>query len=356
MIDKVLHWHFRSLKTRVTILALAIFLISIWALAFYVSRMLREDMQRMLSDQQFSTASFIAAEVNEELGNRVKGLESVARRVTSAMLGNTLALQKFLEDRPVLQNMFSGGLIAVGLDGIAIADVPLATGRIGVNYADGDHVAAALKEGKSTIGRPTIGKKLLIPMFSIAVPIRDTQGKVLGALIGVTDLSKPSFLDKISGNHYGKTGGYLLIAPQYRLIVTATDKSRIMTPLSAPGVNPEMDRFVQGYEGSAVYVNSVGVEILNSVKGVPVADWYLAVNLPTEEAFAPIRSMQQRMLLVTIFLTLLAGLLTWWMLRRQLSPMVSATRALATLSHSSQLQQPLQTARTTIHCETLHAA
>ena len=111
------------------------------------------------------------------------------------MLANTLALQKFLEDQPVLRNMFSGGLIAVGLDGTAIADVLLAAKRIGTNYADADHVAAALKEGNSTIGRPIIGKKLRTPMFSIAVPIRDAQGKVIGALIGVTDLSKPSFLD-----------------------------------------------------------------------------------------------------------------------------------------------------------------
>ena len=62
-----LHWHFRSLKTRVTIFAVAIFVISIWVLAFSVSRMLREDIQRLLSDQQFSTASCIAMEINEEL-------------------------------------------------------------------------------------------------------------------------------------------------------------------------------------------------------------------------------------------------------------------------------------------------
>lgn len=50
--------------------------------------------------------------------------------------------------------------------------------------------------------------------------------------------------------------------------------------------------------------------------------------------------MQRRMLLATLILTLLAGLLVWWTLRRQLAPVVSAVGALAKLSESSQPQQP----------------
>jgi membrane protein implicated in regulation of membrane protease activity len=38
----------RSLKTRVTLFTLAIFVISIWLLAFYASKMLRKDMERLL--------------------------------------------------------------------------------------------------------------------------------------------------------------------------------------------------------------------------------------------------------------------------------------------------------------------
>ncbi len=138
--------------------------------------------------------------------------------------------------------------------------------------------------------------------------------------------------------------GYLLIAPQYRQVVTATDKSRIMEVLPAPGINPLIDRFIQGYEGSAIIVNPLGVEVLASDKSVPVAGWIMSAILPTEEAFAPIRDMQQRMLLSTISLTLLAGGLTWWMLRRQLSPMLAAARTLATLSDSNQPSQPLRIA------------
>jgi hemerythrin-like metal-binding protein/PAS domain S-box-containing protein len=51
--------------------------------------------------------------------------------------------------------------------------------------------------------------------------------------------------------------------------------------------------------------------------------------------------MQQRMLLAAIFLTLLAGGLTWWMLRRQLAPMLEAARILARLPAAGVRSQPL---------------
>jgi hypothetical protein len=68
----------------------------------------------------------------------------------------------------------------------------------------------------------------------------------------------------------------------------------------------------------------MGVEVLASARRIPVANWLIVSALPTEEAFAPIGEMQQRMLLATILLTLLAAGLTWWMLRRQLSPVIAA--------------------------------
>ncbi|MCX7164699.1 MAG: PAS domain S-box protein, partial [Rhodocyclales bacterium] len=330
----------RSLKTRVTLFTLAIFLISIWALALYASRILREDMQSMLGVQQFSVVSVLAADVNQELGERVRVLEKVAAQVRPAMLGNPATLQAFLEERLILQEPFNAGVSAIGPDGTAIAEVPLSVGRIGINLMDRDHIVGALK-GRATIGRPVMGRKLPAPIVAIAVPIRDARGNVIGALNGVTDLGRPNFLDKLTQGRSGKAGGYFVVLPQYRLIVTATDKSRIMTELPAAGVIPTLDRFLQGYEGSAVYTNPFGVEVLGSAKQIPVSGWIMGATLPTAEVFAPIHDTQQRMLLATIFVTLLAGALTWWMLRRQLAPMLATAKTLAILSDSKHPPQSL---------------
>jgi hypothetical protein len=161
-------FQWRSLKTRVTLFTLAIFVTGIWALAFYASQMLREDMQRLLGEQQFSTASFIAAGINEQLDDRLTALEKVAATISPTLLDNTAALQTALEQRPNFQALFNGGTFATRTDGIVTASIPISAERLGVNVMDRDYIAAALKEGKATIGRPVIGKKLQIPVTKIA--------------------------------------------------------------------------------------------------------------------------------------------------------------------------------------------
>ncbi len=42
-----------SLKTRITLTTLLIFVLGIWSLVFYASRMLRVDMEKLLGEQQF---------------------------------------------------------------------------------------------------------------------------------------------------------------------------------------------------------------------------------------------------------------------------------------------------------------
>jgi PAS domain S-box-containing protein len=329
-----------SLKTRLTLFTLAVFLIGIWSLALYASRILREDMQSQLGEQQFATVSLAAAQVNSELNERLKALEKIASEITPAMLSNAARLQTFIEQRPILQLMFNGGIRAAGADAKILASVPFSDERVSTSYQDRDYMIGALKEGKSTIGRPVLGRVLKAPAIGMAVPIRDGKTRVIGALIGSVNLGKPNFLDRVTESRLSKTGGYLVIAPQHQLIVTATDKSHIMQATPAPGVNKMHDKYMQGFEGHGIAVNSRGIEELSAAKGIPAAGWFIVTTLPTDEAFALITAMRQRILLATGLITLLAGALVWWMtawmLRRQFSPMIAATRTLATLSDTSQ--------------------
>jgi signal transduction histidine kinase len=343
MTSSVFQW--RSLKAGVTLLTLGILVLSIWALAFYTSRMLQGDMQQQLGEQQLSTATLAAQGVNEELKARINTLEKYAQgRIVPSMLGDAAALQERLEGSPAILSMFNAGIFVTGVDGVAIASVPAAARRAGTNYMDRDFIAAAIREGRSSIGKPVMSKHMLSPVLAIAAPIRDAQGKVIGVLAGVTDLAQSNFLDKITQSRYGKSGGYLLIAPQHNLFVTATDKSRIMQPLPAPGINAMHDRYMQGYEGFGVGTSSRGESELSAARGIPVAGWFVVATLPTREAFAPIDAMTQRILLSTFVFSLVAGALTWWLISRMLqqrfAPMLAASRTLSVLA---EVNQPIQT-------------
>ena len=330
-----------SLKARVTLFTLAIFVISIWGVALIANQTLKSDLQQLLGKQQYSTASLMAADIDRHLAERLKALETVAGQVTPAMLASTKPLQGLLDSQPILQNYFNGGVIVYRPDGTAIADSLPESGRIGVNYRDIDTVAAALREGKSGIGKLVPGKKLKAPEFDITIPIRDTGGNIIGAIAGDINLALPNFLDSIADYTDTKSGNYLVVSQNLRQIIAASDKNRVMEPPPAPGLIPLIDRFIDGFEGSGVLVNPIGVEVLQSARGVSLADWYVAVQLPVSELYAPIAELQHHLLLAALFLSLLSGGLTWWMLKGQLSPMVEVAKVLADRRSDQQPLQPL---------------
>jgi len=323
-----------SIKIRVTLLTLAIFIIGIWYLSYYVSIKLQQDMTKQIGEQQLSSTALLANQISNDLLERQTTLEKLAEKIGEIGLDNPTQIQSFLDDRFVIKRDYNAGAYVANFDGATIATVPHTIKRIGINFRDRSHITAALDKGKSTISQILPGKAVPNPIFSIAVPIRDRQGKVTGVLAGVIDLKQPNFLDKIARSRYGKSGYYLLEDQKTRVIITSSDKRRILQPQASPGVNWLVDRHLQGYEESGIVKNAAGVEVLASAKRVPIANWVMVAAIPTSEAFAPIKDLQSRIMLSATLMTLILGSLVWLLLWRELSPVFSTIKKLADLSVS----------------------
>ena len=330
----------RSLKVRVTLTTICILVIAIWSLAFYAGKAMRNDMQRQLGDQQQATVKLVTATVNSEFRVRMDAIHKVALSMDAGMVNDPAALQKLIEQRPLLQVLFNAGVFVTRSDGVAICEFPL-IGRIGLNYMDRDHVALALTQGKASVGKPIIGKRVQAASFAITAPFFDKHGKVIGAISGATDLSKPNFLDDLNQSRYGLSGGYLVVDPKGKQFVIATDNNRslAMQPTPPTGINAVFDQRMDGFDEPAINTNSMGIEVLTSSARIPLAGWFVIASLPTEEAFAPIRNMLERTAIATLLLTLVAGALAWWILKRQLSPMSQAIQTLTALSLSDSAPQ-----------------
>ena len=336
----------KSLRTRITLLVLVVVLAGIWGLTSYFSDSLREDYLHLLGEQQLSTSTYVAREIDHELGDRLRALTRVAKIVTPEVMTDAGAARAILENRLLVNELFNGGVLLIRPDGIAIAESGVAAGRVGVSYMKVETVAVALREGRATIGQPLIGEKLAQPVFGITVPVRDAHGRVIGALAGITDLSQPNFLDGIVSISYAKDKGYmLLVAPRQRLIITSSDRRRVMETVSGPGVNPGIDRYIDGAEGYSILANPSGVEMLAAVKRIPSAGWYVAMLLPTAEVIAPIAAVTLRMHLAAVVLSLLACGLVWWIVRIQLAPVQTAARLLESWSEQEELPPALPVAR-----------
>ena len=336
---------FGSFKTRATLLSLFFFSVGIWSLDYYSGRILQEELQQQLGDQQFSTAAIVVAAIDEEFSFRLRSLEKVAASIPAASMIRFTELQQLLESRPLLQLLFDGGYFAVTKDGTARASFPASMNVVGTRFLDRDFIQAALQDGKSTIGKPVAGNTEPFQAIYLCAPILDAQGSIVGALAGIIDLSRSGFIDRITGQYYGKSGNFIIFDPRLRLIVKAGDRELTLAPFSAAGARMPLQSLAELQEGYSLIPDRRGERLLVSVKQIPVTGWSLAITLPAAEAFAPIAKMKRNMHSTALLLTLLTGFLIWWMLKRQLSPLHDAVTTLGSLSESDQPLVPLPVPR-----------
>lgn len=330
-----------SLKTRVTLSTMAIFLVSLWSLFLFASHELVNDMVSVVSAQQFSAVSLLGSQVNHELTDRLNRLEVAAQHISAELLAQPAALQDQLNQRLLLRGQFNAGVLALDTVGMVIAELPLGQRQLSGGLMDLHSVNIALQQNRANIGRAFIDGQSQAPMLGMSAPVHDAKGQVIGVLTGLTNLSQPDFLRAIRDNTYGKTGGYLLVDPQERRVILASDKRRIMEKLPAPDQNPMLDRFLAGYQGTQVMVNPQGVEILASDTVLPINGWIISAVMPTDEAFAPARLTQRHVFYLTLLLTLLAGGLTWWGMRGQLAPLLDTVQTLGKRGQNLDALQPL---------------
>ena len=335
-----------SLKTRVISTVILIFLIAMIALTTFARKNIREDILALASHQIVSTATIGAAQLNQDFEDRLYGLAGAAKMITQPMINNPALLAAEMNHRPLLSLLFSEGLYTVMPNGTTITG----QGHSTQAFVDQASIHAVLSgQTSSIIGPPTRNTHHQAPIFLMVTAIKNQQGQVIGALVGATNLAKANFISKATDEPYGNTGGFLLIDPKHRLIISATDKSRIMEPSPPPGRIAAFDKLLAGYEGAIVFTNPKGVEVLESAKIIPSTGWQFIVALPTSEIFTPIRALNNLRFIITGTLTLiLMSALSWWCLRQLFVPMTTAAQ---TLSHWSAHPETMAEKNLTVHRE-----
>ena len=339
-----------SLRARISLFMLGIVLASLWGLTLFASASLQQDMQELIVQQQASTARLIAEDVDDAVAQRLAALQVIAQRAPAQAVQGTAAAQAFLASSgPLAEGLFNGGITLVSAQGVVVGDTLPGSGRLGGRVAQDAAVAQALGQGRSAVGLPGVGHVLQTPQLAMAVPVQSAAGATLGAVVGTVQLQLPSFLDPIRHGQYGPGGDYLLVERAQRTIVAASSAQRVLQTLSAPGEVGAIDRFISGAQVAGIFVNNQGVEVQAAVHPVPSAQWLVVVSLPTQRAFAPVRAQQQRLWVAATLLSVLALVLTRWMMARQMAPALGAidqlTQRLEQV-HNDAAPGPLESGRT----------
>ena len=266
-----LSWH--SLKLRLPLLIVVLFLGGLWALAGFANYQLRHDMRHQIERQQRSVAALAAQALEHTLQERQAILLRVARHFAPVLEHAPEQLNRPATDfralrQPfgevlstpdstqlglvVLQQLFNGGTFVTNAQGLALTSFPPHILRTGNDYGGESFIQAALA-GRSVVSAPFI--ETGTPVVVLAVPIWGSSGQPIGVLAGVLDLSRPNFLSHIEQQAYGEQGTFFIADVATQTVLAANQPQRVMERLPPLGSNPLVDALAQGQFAQLEYEN-----------------------------------------------------------------------------------------------------
>ncbi|OQS35548.1 GGDEF domain-containing protein [Chromobacterium haemolyticum] len=286
-----------SIVTRLLLLALGIVVTGTVARYYAVSQFLREDLSKVVQNQQMALASYVARDVDFKIQQRQALLRRLAAELPLDLLQRPAELQAWLRLHCDFQCPFSQGLYVVTPDGRAVADYPQMPGRAGRNFSDRDYIRIALSSppnlDRIAIGRPVVGRVSKKPVLPMAAALPWRHGQPQGALAGVTALAAPGFLDLLLASRIGgPNSGFLLISPQDQMFIASSQPDMVLKPTPPTGINPLHDRAMAGFRGVGITVNAQGDEEVSAIASVPSTGWFVVARLPSSEAFATVDRVQ----------------------------------------------------------------
>ena len=327
-------FEFASLKSRVLLLVTVAIVIGIWTLATDVTTKLKRDLEKNLSDHLTQMVGYVADDFDEGVRIRRDTLVELAAALGGDDLAHPQRTRDVLDRHGVSNLLFPTGVFVVDRRGRIVADAgAVIPGRLGRSVADRDYFYDVLRSGRPIIGRPILGRVTRAPTVVIGAPLLDVDGTVGGILAASIEIMNNGMFGEIEKLAYGNGGYSILFSPRERIIVAATDKSRIFSPLPAPGVVPLLDRRIdEGFEGAGITVNSAGVEVLTANRRMKSTGWILVTAVPTEEAFATLATLRSHVYAVALAITAGVALLLWFGLRRQLRPLEDIGQTMRNMS------------------------
>lgn len=328
-----------SIKAKVTLTALitvTLLMVAVSSVLFYYFHtMLRENIFR----QQFMLVSEIAEQLNGRVELARHQLSLAATEIDSRVLADHRKVEQFFSHASPASMIFDAGFLLIGTDGRVKAENTGFPEMAGADLNSRDYVSSPLKTGKPFISAPfRLGEPSISPMIAMAVPVRDNSDRIICLLVGYHTLGSEQFLTSLSSQRIGDSGYLFLL--QGRTILMHQDSARIMQTMPE-GLNPGVDKAVQGVEGSMENVNSKGQHVLSSFKRVGETGWVLAANTPYDEAFKPLTRLAYNASIISLFGLLVSLGVVWLVTRRLTQPILRLITHLDGATSSRDAWQPL---------------
>ncbi len=315
-----------TLKTKVTLFFPLVITIALACLLFLIHSLLQSYIKDSISRQQYQILSILADDIDQNVSAHHKTLQTIAGRVTKAMADNPEQALAYLLSQNEHLTDFDNGMYLFDHKGRIVADTAQGLDRAGKDYSFREYVKQTIETKKQFLSDPfESAQQHHHPVITFTAPIFGKDGSLLAILGGSVDLTRSTFVEKLSRVKLTK-GGYVYLYNKDRMLISHPDKSRIMKRDVPLGVNPLFDRAIEGFEGTDETVTSRGLRTLSSFKHLKTKNWIIAANYPVVEAYAPIYKLKVAFLIALPLLSLATFLFMRRYLLRFTEPIVRFTR------------------------------
>jgi len=330
------------LRVKLMLVALVVACGGVWGFAFFALSTLQAELERDALEQSRVQALHLAADMDYRLADYQVRLQSTVAILDVRRINDIDYLHEFFARRLLFQQHFlPGGFLLISKDGEALGDYPPLPGRQGANYADREYFRQAMDQRRVWIGEPVRARKLKRPVVVLSVPVVDAQGEVQAVLAASLDLSAPEFLGvEMDPTGLGSTERYL-VSLNSDVILTTSDRARIMTALPKPGDSGIADLLRGGFEGMTISQNVQGIQKVYGITRLKQANWVFVQAVPTAVLFRPVHNLRQAFYLAAALVSLCILVAVYVMARRAIGPIEAAVRQLDAISAGTQPLAPV---------------
>ena len=310
----------KTLKCKIVAITTIAAVLSTTGATQFVSLTTQADVERMLMQSQRRDREHTAALLASKVETLQSLLSAVVRKLPPPAWQDPAALERYLLDKPGVNELFESVLAARG-DGTTI--VRLARGQAQsemVNIADREYFQRAMHGDQPVISKPLIGRISKTPLLVIAVPVLAGDGRAVGVIGGTIALQSSRLFSGLgAGAADGRT--FELVVDRDGVMLAHSDPTRL---LRRAADEPGLAQRVADWLASGSPIDTEGQASLSngylvSSSGIALTDWMLMRVTPAEQALQPIIAAQRTAWIASAVLgllaALLAGALAWAMLR-----------------------------------------
>lgn len=270
---------------------------------------------------------------------RVRGLTNLSRETQQSLLEALIRHNSAYEMVALLDG--TGQVVASVLPYIS-PSVPSDRGRAPIIPSEIELGAESpvflrtFKRQEDYVGPVEIDPQLGVPVVTLAVPVRNARDRVDGVLVARINLEFLWFI--VSQTEVGSTGYAYVIDNRYQLIAvkgSSPETSNLEDLSDRPYIQEFIELTPETKATLSTYKGLKDIQVLGVAAPVRSVHWKVIVELPTAEAYAPLRQTIALMAIVLLMATGCAIALGIFFSQEIVSPLRHLTAAATEISRGN---------------------